>query len=62
MPFYTFTCEKCAVTKDELVPMGTESTKCAKCGEPTVKQPSFRFNATGLPNGFSTTRSQSRKE
>jgi putative FmdB family regulatory protein len=62
MPFYSFRCAKCNVTKDELVPMGTESTTCATCGEPTVKQPSFRFNATGLPNGFSTTRSQSRKE
>jgi putative FmdB family regulatory protein len=61
MPFYTFSCTKCNVTKDELVPMGTESTVCATCGEPTVKQPSFRFNAHGLPNGFSATRSQSRK-
>jgi putative FmdB family regulatory protein len=62
MPFYTFFCAKCDVEKDELVPMGTTSTKCPSCGAPTVKQPSFRFNATGLPNGFSTTRSQSRKE
>jgi putative FmdB family regulatory protein len=60
MPFYTFKCTKCEVAKDELVKYGTESTKCATCGEPTVKQPSFRFSATGLPNGFSATRSQSR--
>lgn len=62
MPFYTYTCTKCNTQKDELVPMGTESTTCAKCGAPTVKQPSYRFSATGLPNGFSATRSQSRKE
>jgi putative FmdB family regulatory protein len=62
MPFYTFKCTKCNATKDELVPMGTESTTCANCGSQTVKQPSFRFSATGLPNGFANTRSQSRKE
>jgi putative FmdB family regulatory protein len=62
MPFYTYKCTKCNVTKDELVPMGTESTKCTTCGEPTVKQPSFRFNATGLPNGFSENRRPSKKE
>jgi putative FmdB family regulatory protein len=61
MPFYSFKCTKCNVTADELVKMGTESTVCATCGEPTVKQPSFRFSAHGLPNGFSATRSQSRK-
>jgi putative FmdB family regulatory protein len=62
MPYYTFKCEKCDVTKDELVRMGTESTTCSTCGEATVKLPSFRFNATGLPNGFSSTRSKTRKE
>jgi putative FmdB family regulatory protein len=62
MPFYTFACAKCGTQKDELVPMGTQSTTCAECGEPTVKQPSFKFNGHGLPNGFSSTRSQSRKE
>lgn len=62
MPFYTFRCTKCNTQADELVRMGTESTVCKECGAPTVKQPSFRFNATGLPNGFSTNRSQSRKE
>ena len=62
MPFYTFYCAKCHTKKDELVPMGTESTTCATCGTPTVKQPSFRFSAHGLPNGFSANRSASRKE
>jgi putative FmdB family regulatory protein len=62
MPFYTFLCEKCNATKDELVPMGTESTVCKECGESTVKKPSFRFNGHGLPNGFSMNRSASRKE
>jgi putative FmdB family regulatory protein len=61
MPFYSFRCTRCDETKDELVRMGTESTKCATCGEPTVKQPSFRFSAHGLPNGFAINRSQSRK-
>ncbi|AYA77363.1 hypothetical protein DOE78_18970 [Bacillus sp. Y1] len=56
MPIYTYKCEKCNVTKDELVRMGTESTTCQTCGEPTVKLPSFRFNATGLPNGFASSR------
>jgi putative FmdB family regulatory protein len=62
MPFYTFACTKCNATKDELVPIGTESTECKECGAPTVKQPSFRFSAHGLPNGFSANRSVSRKE
>jgi putative FmdB family regulatory protein len=62
MPFYTFKCTKCNTQDDELVPMGTEITICAKCGSPTVKLPSFRFSAHGLPNGFANTRSQSRKE
>ncbi|MFZ7945691.1 zinc ribbon domain-containing protein [Neobacillus sp. 19] len=62
MPFYTFHCAKCNENKDELVPMGTEITTCKECGGPTVKQPSFRFNAHGLPNGFANTRSQSRKK
>jgi putative FmdB family regulatory protein len=62
MPFYTFKCTKCDATKDELVSMGTMSTTCATCGAPTVKQPSYRFSAHGLPNGFASTRSQSRKE
>jgi putative FmdB family regulatory protein len=61
MPFYTFKCTKCETQCDELVAMGTESTVCKECGEPTVKQPSFRFSAHGLPNGFANTRSQSRK-
>jgi putative FmdB family regulatory protein len=62
MPFYTYKCTKCSEVKDELVPIGTESTECKECGAPTVKQPSFRFSAHGLPNGFASTRSQSRKE
>lgn len=61
MPFYTFKCPKCLVTKDELVRMGTESTTCAECGSPTEKQPSFKTVALGLPNGFASTRSNSRK-
>jgi putative FmdB family regulatory protein len=60
MPFYSFKCPKCEAVTEELVRMGTESTTCAKCGEPTIKQPSFRFNAHGLPNGFANTRSKSR--
>ena len=62
MPFYTFHCERCDVTKDELVRAGTESTTGTTCGTSTVKQPSFRFSAHGLPNGFSANRSASRKE
>ena len=62
MPFYSFKCTNCNAIKDELVVIGTESTTCKECGAPTVKQPSFRFSATGLPNGFSSTRSASRKE
>lgn len=61
MPYYTFNCAKCNETKDELVPMGTTSTICESCGGATVKLPSFRANATGLPNGFASTRSQTRK-
>lgn len=56
MPLYTFECPRCNTKGDELVPIGTESTTCKECGEPTVKLPSFRFNATGLPNGFASSR------
>lgn len=62
MPFYTFACTNCEAVTEKLVRMNTESTVCDKCGSPTAKQPSFRFNAHGLPNGFANTRSQSRKE
>jgi putative FmdB family regulatory protein len=62
MPFYYFECTQCKTVRNELVSMGTESTTCATCGSQTVKQPSFRFSAHGLPNGFANTRSQSRKE
>ncbi|PFP30227.1 hypothetical protein COJ96_05810 [Bacillus sp. AFS073361] len=62
MPFYYFKCTKCDEVKNELVAMNTESTTCATCGALTTKQPSFRFSAHGLPNGFANTRSQSRKE
>jgi putative FmdB family regulatory protein len=62
MPFYSFKCANCDEVKDELVPIGTTSTTCATCGSQTVKQPSFRFSAHGLPNGFANTRSQSRKD
>lgn len=62
MPFYSFKCPKCEAVTEKLVKMGVESTVCYQCGSPTAKQPSFRFNATGLPNGFSSTRSQSRKD
>lgn len=60
MPFYTFKCPKCDITKDELVKMGTTETVCETCGSKTEKQLSMRFNGHGLPNGFSATRSQSR--
>jgi putative FmdB family regulatory protein len=62
MPFYTFECTQCKTQRDELVKAGTESTTCRECGAPTAKQPSFRVNVTGLPNGFHINRSKSRKE
>jgi putative FmdB family regulatory protein len=61
MPFYSFKCPKCNVTADELVRMGTGSTVCKTCGTETEKQPSFKTVALGLPNGFASTRSKSRK-
>lgn len=61
MPFYTFFCPKCNVTADELVRMGTETTECKTCGTQTEKLPSFKTVALGLPNGFASTRSKSRK-
>jgi putative FmdB family regulatory protein len=62
MPIYTYKCTQCNTQEDEIVKAGTESTECKECGAPTVKQPSFRFSAHGLPNGFASTRSQSRKD
>lgn len=61
MPFYSFKCTKCQTEIEALVRMGTESTTCHECGEPTVKLPSFRTVAIGLPNGFAATRSTIRK-
>lgn len=61
MPFYSFKCPKCQTQRDELVKYGVESTACRDCGEPTVKLPSFKSVAVGLPNGFAATRSTIRK-
>jgi predicted nucleic acid-binding Zn ribbon protein len=58
MPFYTFTCtsEACNHTQDYLVKMDTKKTECAKCGNPADYQMSYKFAATGLPNGHNTRR------
>lgn len=58
MPFYTFACtsEECQHTKDYLVKAGVKETACAECGEPAAYQLSYRFSATGLPNGHITFR------
>ena len=60
MPFYNFKCTVCGNVTEELVKMGTDTITC-KCGGTAEKQLSLKFNATGLPNGFSSTRSSSRK-
>lgn len=58
MPFYTFTCtsENCQHTQDYLVKMGTKETDCKECGSPAEYQMSYKFSATGLPNGHITFR------
>lgn len=58
MPFYTFTCtsEGCGHTQDYLVKMGTKETECKECGEKAEYKNSFKFSATGLPNGHITFR------
>lgn len=61
MPFYTFKCSTCDITKDELVKMGTETTVCKECGNETERLPVYRTVALGLPNGFHTIKSKSRR-
>ena len=62
MPFYTFkrTSEECNHTEDYLVKVGTKKTECKECGEPAEYQMSFKFSATGLPNGHITFRGDTR--
>lgn len=60
VPFYTFKCTECEDERDYITKYGVEEVECKACGEAATKQPSFRVNVTGLPNGFSATRSKSR--
>lgn len=58
MPFYTFKCtsDDCQHTEDYLVKMGAKETQCKLCGKLAEYQLSYKFAATGLPNGHITTR------
>jgi putative FmdB family regulatory protein len=63
MPYYDFKCVSCEHTQEELVKMGTNESICEKCGAKAEKSmSSYRFNATGLPNGFASTRSRKKGE
>lgn len=61
MPLYTFKCGTCDHTQDYLVKMGTEKTDCKKCGQEATKQLSYKFAATGLPNGHIAIKGHVRK-
>lgn len=58
MPFYTFMCTNvgCNHQQDYLVKAGTKETDCTKCGSRAEYQLSYKFSATGLPNGHITFR------
>jgi hypothetical protein len=51
MPFYTFKCTKCNVSKDELVRIGTESTTCANAERPPSSNRASGSARTDFPNG-----------
>lgn len=49
MPVYEFKCE-CGQEKEALVPMGTKTIKCDKCGEDmskTISLSTFHLKGTG---------------
>lgn len=49
MPIHEFECE-CGNTKEELVPMGTTSIKCEKCGkdmDKVISKSSFILKGSG---------------
>lgn len=63
MPIYTYTCPNCSHKEEKFVLFSEKDQQtCSKCEKSTEFTPSFKFNATGLPNGFSETRSKSRKD
>jgi putative FmdB family regulatory protein len=62
MPIYSYRCDTCNNEEEKLVAFDKRDQQtCSKCSEKTTKQDSYKFNATGLPNGFSATRSKSRR-
>lgn len=64
MPFYTYACtnEECKKEFDEMRTYEKRETPATcECGKPANYIAKFKFNAHGLPNGFSSTRSKSRR-
>ena len=57
MPLYEFICKSCGTNKDEIVPMGTESTICDICGgvaDKVMSAPSFILKGCGwAADGYS---------
>jgi putative FmdB family regulatory protein len=61
MPIYNYKCTKCSKESELLVSYDKRNgQKCADCNEELELKPSYRFNATGLPNGFHKNRGDKR--
>jgi hypothetical protein len=54
LPLVVFFCDHCEKTFEKVVPLGTVHTYCEFCGDEAFRNSneSYRFNSTGLPNGF----------
>jgi hypothetical protein len=62
MPFFDFKCSECEFVGEYLVKsIEVKEVPCKLCAAPSFYKNSFKVNAIGLPNGFSSTRSQSRR-
>lgn len=63
MPIYEFHCPSCGHEEERITKYADRNDQlCGKCELETNFKPTYRFNSTGLPNGFASTRSKSRRE
>lgn len=60
MPIYDYKCEKCSEVFSSIEKYEDKQIPCKHCEGTANREFSVKFNATGLPNGFSSTRSKSR--
>lgn len=62
MPLYSYECNLCFKNEERLTTYAERNSQtCKVCGNAMVFKPTNRFNATNLPNGFSSTRNGTRR-